>query len=100
MLCFVLGTTYDKKWKGLCFNGQEYKPNGQTHKQKPERLNPQECKEKCTMDSSCTAFASNPEGPCYLTKRGQTVSHWTETHHLAFTCYAKTTGTSFGSSIV
>jgi hypothetical protein len=82
----ILESRYDEKWKGLCWKGQEASDPlsyGVDH---------EECKDRCTTDQSCIAFASHPLKYCYITiggLQGRIISQWTANNHLKYTCYAK-----------
>ena len=98
---FLLETTYDVKWNGLCFND---KTKGDVYS-----LSQEECKEKCTSDSSCNAFASHPDAVseegkyrsnhCRLYQTSP-VSRWTKTTHKNWICYEKNSGISYESFLI
>ena len=92
--CFLLEDTYEKKWKGLCFNGQKIKRKSGKSSERLE-LNHKKCKDKCSSDVKCVAFASHPKNYCYLTFADQIVSQWTAKSHAKYTCYKKVPGTSY-----
>ena len=80
---------YERKWNGLCFDGQDF--DGQ----QPHRVNLEECMNSCTKDHECSSIAYHPGNYCLITSGGQQVSQWTKTTHMKYTCYAKTAGISY-----
>ena len=74
----------------MCFDSQV------TVDQQVGGLDHEECKDRCTTDPSCIAFASHPQNNfCYITLLHRKISQWTKTTHLMYTCYAKSSGISY-----
>ena len=89
--CFLLENEYEKKWNGLCFDGQQTRRKSDKSSARLQ-LNHKTCKDKCTSDVTCVAFASHPKNYCYLTFADKIISKWTAKSFAKYTCYKKLPG--------
>ena len=81
-----VGTIYEKKWSGLCFNGQ--KDLGQRLTNVPF----ESCRDMCTQDPHCIGYAINPNDVCWITKENERMEKWNDTSNGNAVCYQKIRG--------
>ena len=86
LIVLLIDTIYKKKWSGLCYKGQ--KNSGQRLTQVPFN----DCRDKCSQDPNCIAFASNPNDMCWITDKSKTLSKWNDSSNTNAACYEKING--------
>jgi len=75
---------FKKKWDGFCFDGQQ-----NTGTKLVGQITDEECKERCMGQDSCIGYVYNPFDICYITSDHETISQWTSSTHLLYTCNEK-----------
>ena len=84
LIKIIIEYAFKKKWDGFCFDGQQ-----NTGTKLVGQITDEECKERCMGQESCIGYVYNPFDICYITSDHETISQWTSSTHLLYTCYEK-----------
>ena len=84
LIKIIIEYAFKKKWDGFCFDGQQ-----NTGTKLVGQITDEECKERCMGQESCIGYVYNPFNICYITSDHETISQWTSSTHLLYTCNEK-----------